>query len=60
VDVKRGRRRLIKEKFPFLKITENYSCILDNIEVNAVAIVTDVENHGRIAKKFMEKPFYLW
>jgi predicted dehydrogenase len=63
-DAKPGRQAYIAEKFPGLRITDDYSTILRDSDVDAIAIATPVSTHCALATAalqagkhvFIEKP----
>ncbi len=49
-DIKEERLKMIKQKYPNLSVTKNYKEILNDPQINAVAICTPVYSHYEIAK----------
>jgi len=64
-DLSENRLKFVREKYPDIKTSTNADFILDDENINAVAIVTPVFTHYGLAKKallndkhiFVEKPF---
>ena len=63
-DLKPGRLEYIKKEFPFVNTTRNYTDVVRDRSINAVAIATPVTTHKDIAEEalffgkhvFIEKP----
>lgn len=50
-DLREERLNLIKQKYPYLKITKDYEDILKDKTINAIAIATPVSTHFQLAKE---------
>jgi len=48
-DVKPGRRKFIRDHFPNIIVVEDYKKILEDEDIHAVVIVTNIESHFEIA-----------
>lgn len=59
-----SRRNFVRKKYPHMDLTTDYNRILDDPEINAVAIATPIDTHYELASKalragkdvFVEKP----
>lgn len=64
-DPKPGRQAYIRQSFPAIEVRENYRDILEDSDIEAVAIATPVHTHFEIAREallagkhiYVEKPF---
>jgi len=55
VDLNEERLKYIESLYPHIKTTTNYRDIIDNLEIDAVAIATPVNTHKEFAIKAMEQ-----
>jgi len=55
-----SRLKLISTRFPTVKLTENYQEILDNKEIEIIAISTPVDTHYKFAKLALEAQKHIW
>lgn len=66
-DRKRGRLRLMEQRYPHIRVTEDVDRVLEDPSVDAVMIVTPVRTHAKLALAairagkhlFVEKPLAL-
>jgi predicted dehydrogenase len=59
-DQKLERLQFIKSRFPSVELTDNYDELLNNKDIDAIAIATPVDTHYPAAKKALEAGKHLW
>jgi predicted dehydrogenase len=58
-DKRHDRLKFIKNKFPSVTLTENYSDLV-NSDLEIIAIATPVDTHFKLAKKALEAGKHIW
>ncbi|MGA9292168.1 MAG: Gfo/Idh/MocA family oxidoreductase [Ignavibacteriaceae bacterium] len=58
-DKREGRLKFIKSKFPSVRLTENYSDLIDS-DLDIIAIATPVDTHFNLAKRALEAGKHIW
>ena len=54
-DINKNRLVSLKKKYPTIATTDNYSEVLDDPNIDAIAIVTPVATHYEFARKALER-----
>jgi predicted dehydrogenase len=59
-DKRKDRLKFICERFPLVRLSENYKDLLEDRAIDIIAIATPVNSHYRLAKQALEAGKHIW